>query len=291
MRSMARNARTKTGIYRGGRDDAPISPKARVVAVHDASRPMGRAIALHLADRGQVVLACGSDPATLQDLPRETALGGLIEVSTAPTGQRKDRAFELFGRLDACVAVAEAEGPAIWGPFEQRDPSSALATGLFGPTLFASEMASGLPTEAERRGRLILVNTLPGLPFGSATAAARAGLEGLYEALHIELAVLGLHVILVAAELIIAPPPAPTPTETLVRALGALRDGAPRKLLAPPLKALLSRAASHAQIAALVEEALMDPKPKGRYLARVGGRLMGARANRALVKTAKKQGP
>lgn len=289
--TMARHVRTKTGIYRGGNDDAPISSKARVVAVHDASCPMGRAIALHLADRGQVVLACGSEAEALADLPRETAMGGLIETTTAPPGQRKDRAFELFGRLDACVAVAEAQVATIWGPFEQRDPSAALVTGLFGPTVFAQEMASGLVFNADRRGRLILVNALPGLPFGAATAAARAGLLGLHDALSIELAVLGLHVVLVGAELVTAPPPAPTPTEMLERALAALPDGAPRKLLAPHLKALLSRAASYAQVAALVEEALTDPKPKDRYLARVGGRLTGVRANRALVKTAKKQRP
>lgn len=286
---MARNARTKTGIYRGGRDDAPISPKARVVAVHDASRPIGRAIALHLADRGQAVLAVGSDAASLADLPRETALGGLIEITTAPPGERRDRVFSVFGRLDACVAVAEAEGQAIWGPFEQRDPSSALVTGLFGPTVFAQEMVGGLlGPKGERSGRLILVNTLPGLPFGSATAAARAGLAGLYEALRLELAVLGLDVIEVTAELGIAPPPAPSPTETLEQALAALPEGAPRRTLAPPLKALLTRAATHGQVAALVEAALLDAKPKARYVARVGGRLMGVRAARALVKTAKK---
>lgn len=283
---MARPARTKTGIYRGGSDDAPISPKARVVAVHDASRPIGRAIALHLADRGQAVLAVGSDAALLADLPRETAMGGLIEITTALPGERRDRVFSLFGRLDACVAVAEAEAFAIWGPFEQRDPSAALVGGLFGPTVFTQEMVGGLIGHGERAGRVILVNTLPGLPFGAATAAARAGLDGLCAALRLELAVLGLDVIEVAAELVVAPPPAPSPTETLEQALLALPDGAPRRVLAPPLNALLKRAASHRQITELVESALLDPKPKDRYVARVGGRLTGVRAARALIKTA-----
>lgn len=286
--TMARAARTKTGIYRGGRDDTPISPKARVVAVHDASRPIGRAIALHLADRGQAVLAVGGDAQALADLPRETALGGLIEVTTAPPGERRDRAFSLFGRLDAAVAVAEAEAGAIWGPFERRDPSAALVAGLFGPTVFVQEMVGGLLGQSERAGRVILVNTLPGLPFGAATAAARAGLDGLYEALRLELAVLGLDVIEVSAELVVAPPPAVSPTEALEQALLALPVDGPRKALAPPLKALLTRAASHRQVTELVEAALLDPKPKARYVAKVGGRLTGVRATRALVKTAKK---
>src|SRR5690606_30098742 len=53
---MARDPRRKTGIYRGGLDDAPISTRAKVVVVHDASRPIARAVALALADRGQCVL-------------------------------------------------------------------------------------------------------------------------------------------------------------------------------------------------------------------------------------------
>ena len=292
---MARAARTKTGIYRGGRDDAPISSKARVVSVHDASHPIARAIAIHLADRGQAVLACGSDPMALLDLPRETAMGGLIEVTSALPGQRRERALDLFGRLDATVAVAEVDVTELWGPFEQMNPGHALASGLVAPTIFAHEMAQALVAAGarpeDRHGRLVLVNAMPGLPFGAATAAARAGLEGLFEALRIELAILGLEVVMVSPELVVAPPPAPLPAETLDLALQKLPEGGPRRVLGPPLKALLSRAVSHHEVAEAVMRALTDPKPKPRMVPRSGGRLLGVRANRALARTAQRKRP
>src|SRR5690349_8785375 len=119
---MARDPRRKTGIYRGGLDDAPISTRAKVVVVHDASRPIARAVALGLADRGECVLACGSDALSLSDMPRETAPGGLVEVTAAPPNERLAKALALFGRVDAIVVVAELDPSLLFGPFEGSDP-------------------------------------------------------------------------------------------------------------------------------------------------------------------------
>jgi NAD(P)-dependent dehydrogenase (short-subunit alcohol dehydrogenase family) len=283
---MAREEKRKTGIYRGGLDDAPISARARVVVVHDCARPIARAIALHLADRGQCVLACGSDPLALHDLPRETALGGVIEVSSAAYAKRRARALELFGRVDAVVAVAECRPELTWGPFEGDDPAAPLDEALLGPTRFASELSGALTSAGA--GRLVLVNTLPGLPFGAAAAAARGGFLALSEALRVELAPLGVEVLLVTTELALAPPPTPTPLEALEQALARLGPGRPRQALAGPLRTLLARAASHASIAKATVDAILAPRPKATIHVRAAGRLVTVRASRALRRVATK---
>ncbi len=277
----------KTGIYRGGLDDAPIPTKAKVVVVHDCAEPIARAIALRLADRGQCVLACGDDALRLQDLPRETALGGLVEISSAPRGKRKDRALTLFGRVDAVISVAECPQELVWGPFEAEDPAAALQRALIRPTQFTSELAEALTTA--RKGRLVMVNTLPGLPFGAATAAARGGFEALADALRLELGPLGVEVLSISTALAVGPPPTPSPLEALEKALDRLGPGRPRQALGGPLRALLARAATHANLADATVEALLSPKPRARVEVRATPRLLAVRASRALQKAALKK--
>jgi len=282
--SMARDARRKTGIYRGGLDDAPISTRAKVVVVHDASRPIARAVALALADRGQCVLACGTDPFALTDLPRETAPGGLIEATAMPAGQRLARALALFGRVDIIVAVAELEPELLFGAFEMIDPDALIATALSSPLTFVNELMP--PLTRNHGGRIIFVNALPALPFAAAAAAARAGIDGAAEALRLELAPSNIEVIVVAPELAAPPAPAATPLDALEQALLRLPAASPQHVLAGPLRALLARASTHEAIAAETVSALLAARPKPRIVVRAGSLLRGVRATRALEREA-----
>lgn len=281
---MSRDVRKKTGIYRGGLDDAPISTRAKVVVVHDASRPIARAVALALADRGECVLACGSDGSALLDLPRETAPGGLVEATPAPPGERLTRALGLFGRVDTVVAVAELEPSLVFGPFESVDPIPALWRALADPIAFVNELMQ--PLTHHRAGRIVFVNALPGLPFAATAAAARAAIDGLAEALRLELAPAGVEVVVVAPELAVPPPPAPTPLDGLAQALDRLPPDAPQQALATPLRNLISHAATHAAIAAEAVAAVKAARPKPRVAVRATGRLQSARAVRALEREA-----
>ncbi len=281
---MARDPRRKTGIYRGGLDDAPISTRAKVVVVHDASRPIARAVALALADRGQCVLACGSDVFALTDLPRETAPGGLIEASAVPRGERLGRAMTLFGRVDAVVSVAEVAPELLFGPFERASLDAVLQMALTAPLAFAHELVPQLARQ--RAGRLVFVNALPGLPFAAVAATARAGIDGAAEALRLELAPLGVEVIVVAPELAAAPPPHPSPLDGLEHALAELPPDAPQAALGAPLRTLIERAASHDAIAAETATALVQARTKPRVTVRGGGLLQAVRATRALEREA-----
>ena len=281
---MARDPRRKTGIYRGGLDDAPISTRAKVVVVHDAARPIARAVALALADRGQAVLACGSDPFAMTDLPRETAPGGIVEASAAPPGQRLSRALSLFGRVDAIVVVAELEPELLFGPFEASNPEAIIANALGSPLSFVNELMG--PLTHHRKGRIIFVNALPALPFAAAAAAARAAIDGLAEALRLELAASNIEVVVVSPELASPPAPLQTPLAALEQALSRLPAESPQHALAAPLRSLLARAATHAAIATEAANALLAPRPKPRITVRSGGLLTGVRATRALEREA-----
>jgi len=281
---MAHDPRRKTGIYRGGLDDAPISTRAKVVVVHDASRPIARAVALALADRGECVLACGSDPFALTDLPRETAPGGLVEATAAPIGQRLARALTLFGRVDAIVAVAELAPEFLFGAFESSDISALIAAALTSPLAFVNELLP--PLTSHKAGRIIFVNALPALPFAAAAAAARAGIDGAAEALRLELSPSNIEVIVIAPELAAPPAPSPTPLDGLEQALRRLATDSPQHALAGPLRALLARAATHEAIASETAAALSAARPKPRVVVRAGGILQGVRAVRALEREA-----
>lgn len=281
---MSADQRRKTGIYRGGLDDAPISTRAKVVVVYDASRPIARAVALALADRGECVLACGSDGSALLDLPRETAPGGLVEATPAPPGERLSRALTLFGRVDTVVAVAELEPSLLFGPFEAIDPLPALMRALADPLAFVNELVQ--PLTHQRAGRVVFVNALPGLPFAATAAAARAAIDGLADALRLELAPAGVEVVVVAPELAVPPPPATTPLDGLARALERLPAEAPQHALAAPLRTLIAHAATHAAIASEAVTAVQAARPKPRLPVRAGGRLQTARATRALAREA-----
>ncbi|MBL8785362.1 MAG: SDR family oxidoreductase [Deltaproteobacteria bacterium] len=265
-RSSTRDTRRKTGIYRGGKDDVPIPGRARVVMVHDASRPIGRAVALALADRGQCVLACGEDGMMLADLPRETALGGVVEVSSARPGERVTRALSLFGRVDAVVAVAELEALHLFGRFGDQAAVTALELGLVAPMHFVQEASSQLTLK--RRGRIVFVNALPALPLAAPAAAARAGIDGLAESLRLELLPVGIAVIVVAPEIAAPPPPSPTPRDALEAALAAMPAQSPELALAGPLRALVDQASTHAAIAAATVQALLEERPKPRLVVR-----------------------
>ncbi|MFO0748743.1 MAG: hypothetical protein U1F43_24230 [Myxococcota bacterium] len=244
--------------------DPPLA-RSRVVLVGDASEPVGRAIALLLAERGHTVLAVGQDATAMADLPRETMLGGILEVTTVAAGQRAARARALFGRLDAVVAT-----------------TSALAFGALDDATIAerlSPLARTLALVAEARaelrgGRVLLVTTLPSLPLALPAAAMRAALAGIADPLRLELRELGTLVITVATDLVRTPAPHAGASDLLERALAA-RPSALAVPLRAAVRALSRRAPLPAAVAEVVLRALVAPRPKPRYVLRTGGRLIG----------------
>lgn len=171
----------------------PLAPaglwsRTRVAIVADASDPLGRVVALALADRGHAVLASGRDPAAMHDLPRETAMGGIVEI--APTDLALARAKGHFGRVDALVLGSGTPE----APFVAGGPASLLT-----PLASLLELlAAAVPHLAG--GRIVIVVPPPTATPSATTAALRAALGALVEPLRAELAAQDIKVIAVTTE-------------------------------------------------------------------------------------------
>jgi NAD(P)-dependent dehydrogenase (short-subunit alcohol dehydrogenase family) len=168
----------------------------QVVLVTGASSGIGAACAARLAADGHRVFATtrGEPPA---------AAGGIawlaLDVRDAASAERcVAQVIEAAGRLDVLVNNA---GIGIAGAVEDTSPEDLvrqLDTNLLGPLRMIRAAA---PHMRERRsGRIVQISSLAGrigVPFQGAYSASKFALEGLSEALALELRPFGVDVVLV----------------------------------------------------------------------------------------------
>ena len=140
-----------------------------VALVTGASRGLGRAFALALAEAGaDLVLAARS----VDDLQRtaEAAAKHGVRAEVFRTDLREARdiealvegAIRAFGRIDVLVnnaGISGAEKPVL--DLERREWEDALAVNLLGPALLARAVARGMVER--RQGRIINVASIAGL--------------------------------------------------------------------------------------------------------------------------------
>jgi SDR family mycofactocin-dependent oxidoreductase len=190
----------------------PESP--RIAIVTGAARGIGAATVLALARDGWSVLAvdrCSNDPRLPYELGTEAELNETVTqareviddtqrispvvadaTSYAEMTDAVRRAAEMFGRLDAMIAVAGviAGGVPLW---EMPAPQeAAVLEGNLTSVLVAAR--AGIPALLQapvpRSGRFIAVASAAatrGLPMLAAYCAAKAGVTGLVRALAAEL--------------------------------------------------------------------------------------------------------
>jgi len=255
--------------------------RRRAVLVTDADEALGRTIALNLAEAGHQVMAAGRATEALVDLPRETYARGLLEVCHLDTGdvnsceRALSTARERLGRLDALVW---AGGFATFGPVEEEEESDARASieaNLHAPWRV---LRSALPYLREEPGSIIVaVSSAAGrvaLPLGGAYSASRFALEGLCDALRLEVSSFGVDVCLVEPGLLrdrVHDLRQNTPSgETLfgVESESPYADLA--RALTQGYRSLMSKAATHAQVAQVIDRALRSKSPKARYAVTAG---------------------
>ena len=206
--------------------------KARRVVVSAADHGIGRETAIWLSERGHHVLALGRDLSLMEDMPRETAPGGLLEINPYSPAESDahthalQRAVALFGGLDAVVCTG---GVARRGPVEEVSDESAmtLLRENYLEPLRLIRPASRVFREAGH-GRIICLSAGTGriaMPMSGPYSASRYALEGLCDALRLELRTFGVHVALIepglvrdrviedekTTRLFEAPPQSPTP--------------------------------------------------------------------------------
>jgi NAD(P)-dependent dehydrogenase (short-subunit alcohol dehydrogenase family) len=163
------------------------------VLITGCSTGFGREAAIELARRGHEVVATARRPETLADL--DVALKLALDVDCEGS---VSAAVAQVGEVDALVNNA---GWSAHGPVE-KVPLQAVRrmfeTNFFGAARMIQALAPGM--RARRRGVIVNVSSIAGrvgAPLMGFYAASKFALEGLSEALHLELAHFGIRVVVI----------------------------------------------------------------------------------------------
>ncbi|MFC0436593.1 SDR family oxidoreductase [Kutzneria buriramensis] len=240
------------------------------VLVTGASRGIGRAIAVELADRGHRVVATARRPEALADLPVDQRLA--LDV-TDQAGV--DAAVRAAGEIDVLVSNA---GATVRAPLESV-PLAAVEELFRLNTFGALRVVQGLLPAMRQRGsgRLVFVSSIQGrmvLPIIAPYGASKWALEAIAEGLALEAGHFGVKVSIVQ--------PGAVATDGAAEAQSFFADDDPYLPLYRQLGALRGEAVTPEEVAAVVADTVEHPEPPLRVPA-------GAPAERALK--ARKEAP
>ena len=175
------------------------------VLITGASSGIGRASALYLARKGYTVVGAGRSRTRLESLASDAEEHGVSVETMELDVDRDDQVdrelpglIEQYGRIDVLVNNA---GYGLWGPGQRLSVDQLRAqfeTNLFGPFKLVRHVLPGMVESGA--GKIINVSSVEGrlaTPFSGGYAASKFALEGLSEAMRVELWPLGVHVCLI----------------------------------------------------------------------------------------------
>jgi NAD(P)-dependent dehydrogenase (short-subunit alcohol dehydrogenase family) len=198
------SGRHVVAIFQGG-NCLNTNPAGETVLVTGATSGLGRAAALHLAEQGYRVFAggrSGERRAALQATARERQLAlTTLEMDVRDDGS-VDRAMAQIEAAGARVDVLiNNAGVAYVVPVEEiriEDLREQFETNVFGAVRVTQRV---LPTmRAQRRGRIINMSSLAGrlaFPLFGAYSGSKFALEGMTDALRLEVYPFGIDVVLI----------------------------------------------------------------------------------------------
>jgi NAD(P)-dependent dehydrogenase (short-subunit alcohol dehydrogenase family) len=167
----------------------------QVVAVVGASSGIGRVTALEFAKRRAKLVVSSRSEAKLKSLVEEIrSFGGEATYIVADVGSFEqvkaiaDKTVEVYGRLDTWVHIPPISLFALFEEVTPEEFERIIDINLLGQVYGA--MAALPHLKRERRGALIHISSIEGrraLPYQSAYAAAKHGIEGFTESLRVEL--------------------------------------------------------------------------------------------------------
>lgn len=203
----------------------------KVVLITGGSSGIGKATALRMARHGAHIALVARHRDALELSRREiVAAGGKAIVAVADVtdpGQVQaavEAAVTQFGKLDILLACAGLSMRAYFDGAQLEAMERVMRVNFFG-TLYATHFA--LPHVKKTRGSLVAVSSATGkrgIPSYSIYGASKFAIQGLYEALALELANDGVHVGVVS----------PAFVDTPLRANVLGPDGEPWKTPPPP---------------------------------------------------------
>ena len=254
------------------------------VLVTGAARGIGRATTLRLAAAGWDVIAGVRQESDGDDLLKANP-GPSMTVPLDVTDEAQVAALDtvLPDQLDAVVNNA---GVVVGGPIEAIPPAELrrqLEVNVVGQ---AAVTQAVLPRLRASRGRIVFVSSLSGrvaTPLTGAYNASKFALEGMADAMRMELAPWGIKVVLIE--------PAQTDTDMWRGAYDDLDESV--AALSPEHRELYAKhiagfrktiprsqrmAGPVEGVAAAVEKALTAPRPKARYVVGTGPRVQALMA-------------
>lgn len=173
----------------------------KTVLITGASSGIGRATALRLASYGAQVALAARNGAALEEVRREIEIAGshaLVLPTDVTVAEQVKQAVENsaahFGKIDVLIASAGLSMRAYFESSHLEAMERVMRVNFFG-TLYATHFA--LPHVKKSRGSLVAISSLTGkrgIPSYSIYGASKFAVQGLYDALALELARDGVHV-------------------------------------------------------------------------------------------------
>jgi NAD(P)-dependent dehydrogenase (short-subunit alcohol dehydrogenase family) len=182
---------------------AVVSPK--VVLITGGSDGLGKAAAILLAERGYRVVAAGRSAKKLTDIETLAAQKKLpiatVELDVCRQESVKgavDRVVGQHGAIDVLINNAGVGYMAAVEEIAMRDFKQQFETNLFGVLRVTQAVLPGM--RARRSGRILMISSVAGLvtpPTYGAYSSSKHALEGLSNALRLELYPFGIGVVLI----------------------------------------------------------------------------------------------
>ena len=170
---------------------------SQVIMITGCSSGIGRNLASRLSSTGYTVVATARDVDTLADLP--VALRLPLDVTRPESIQAAvEKTIQRFGCIDVLVNNA---GYAVRGAVEEVPVEQAqrmFDTNLFGVMRMVQAVVPHM--RAQKAGRIINISSVVGklvTPANGTYSASKFALEGMSNALRLELAPFGIQVVLV----------------------------------------------------------------------------------------------
>ncbi|WP_242884729.1 SDR family oxidoreductase [Actinomadura litoris] len=257
----------------------PNTDDARAVLLTGANGGVGRATARALAEHGfQVFAGTRSEAGGLAEIPGVRVL----PLDVTDPGSIADAVREVRGAADGGLhAVINNAGIIVQGPLELV-PADELRrqfeVNVFGP---AAVTRAFLPMLRSGRGRVVNVSAATARvagPFFGPVSASKAALASMSDALRLELAHWGIHVVVVEPGLLDTPIFAKSAASTArtAAALPPEQVAMYREQLAAVTAAMgAGKPAPPSIVARAVVRALTAPRPRPRYTVGPDTRLLG----------------
>jgi NAD(P)-dependent dehydrogenase (short-subunit alcohol dehydrogenase family) len=207
------------------------SLRNKTIFVTGASSGIGKAAAIRLARHGAQIALSGRNREALEQVRQEIEqAGGAALIAPADVTdadqvrQAIDNAIAHFGKLDILLASAGLSMRAYFEGSNLESLERVMRVNFFG-TLYATHFA--LPHVKKTKGSLVAISSLTGkrgIPSYAIYGASKFAIQGLYDALALELARDGVHVGVVS----------PAFVDTPLRANVLGPDGKPWTVPPPP---------------------------------------------------------